>query len=127
MSERPLVRSAAVLRGAQESRGVGGLFVCGDLYWSSSFPGVASAPGSQRLHHRTELASFGGEHILGSRRGLLIKAPLDDAPFFQSFEARRERVWADPPQRGLEILKSAPSLQENGPQAQHTPPLADDV
>src|SRR5258708_6175487 len=79
-----------------------------------SFPapllfGVALAPGAQGLHDWPELASLRREHVFSAWGVLRVKAPLDDAGFFQSLEARRERIRADPRQRVLEILKFARS------------------
>src|SRR5262249_8114367 len=68
---------------------------------------VLLAPVEPRLENRAQRASLVGQHVVGARRMLGVKPPLDDAVLLERLQPRRQRVRADAYERLLEILEAA--------------------
>src|SRR5215831_2848868 len=88
---------------------------------------VTLPPIAQRSYDRAEALALLGEVVLEPRGVFAVEAARDQAVRFHVLEARRERIRRNAGQRLLEVLEPPRPVQEEVPQHQDRPALADEV
>jgi hypothetical protein len=92
--------------------------------WSTR---VFASPSPHGSDNRAEVATLGGQHVLGARRTHRIEAPLHDAMLLKCPKTLRQRRRRDAVQRVLQVLKTPFTMQEEVAQDEASPVRSDDV